>query len=212
MKKSALRSYHDQAANAGWRIQLIPHDDPSKTIWHPTNWYALAGALVFCLGCLGILPGGKFLSWIFWAYVGGGFGFALISLLVAGRARRRGWLRIKAVCLDQERHTDVEGGCFRLLCRFEFQGKTHTVTPVDYWRNFSSKAALRGFLAKTIGEDGTCWLRVNPRNPLQTELATGLAHRLLFGDESVEPQHAADGNQPSRSAPNNAPGAAGSRR
>jgi len=182
-QKSTLRSYQDQAANAGWRIQLIPYDDPLKPKMMETNWGALAGAVVFCLGCLGILPGAKSLGWIFWAYVAGGCGFALISLLLGGRVRRRGWLRIKAVFLDQECNTDSdseEGAYFRLRCRFELQGNTYTVTPANFWRSFTSEAALHRFLTKTIGDDGMCWLRVNPQNPLQTELATGLAHRLLF--------------------------------
>ena len=178
-KKSTLRSYQDRAANAGWRIQLIPHDDPSKTIWYPTNWFALAGAVVFCLGFSGVLPGEKSSDWICWAYIVGGFGFALGSLFVAGRLKRRGWLRMKAVCLDQECRAGADGGSFRLRCRFELQGKAYTVTPADFWCNFNSEAAIGRFLAKTIGEDGTCWLRVNPRNPLQTELAAGLADRLL---------------------------------
>ena len=174
MKKTALRSYQDRAANEGWRIQLIPHDDPSKTMWYPTNWYALAGMVVFGIGFWGLWGRGP--QPIYWMAALGGFGFAALSLPLVGRARRRGWLRIRAVCLDRECH----GGYFRLQCRFGLEGKAYTVTPAAFWRNFNSEQALQRFLGRVIGDDGGCWLRVNPRNPLQTELAAGLADKLLF--------------------------------
>lgn len=41
-QKSALRRYQDQAANADWRMQLIPCADPRKPVRIQTNGYALA--------------------------------------------------------------------------------------------------------------------------------------------------------------------------
>jgi hypothetical protein len=177
VKKSSLRAYQDRAANAGWRIQLIAHDDPSKAMRIQTNWYALAGAVVFSFGFCGAWFGFGGPEQIYYAALAGGFGFALLSVLLAGRARRRGWLRIKAACLDRECH----GGVFRLRCGFELDGRAYTVTPAPFWRNFNSDQTLQRFLGRVIGNDGMCCLRVNPGNPLQTELAGGdLADILLF--------------------------------
>ena len=182
-RKSALRSYQDRMLNQGWRIRFIPHDDPSKPVF-VANWYALAGMTVFCFGFWGLWTGGmgriRIPGTFCVAALVGGFGFALVSLLLVGRFKRRGWLRINAVCLDREWHCDGESWEFRLLCRFELEGKTYTVTPAPYWRTFISESAVGRFLANAIGEGGACCLRVNPRNPLQTELATGLAEGLLF--------------------------------
>jgi hypothetical protein len=175
VQKSSIRSYQDRAANSGWRIKLIPHDDPSKTIWYPTNWYALAGMTVFCIGIVGL--GSRVSEPIQWLVVAGGFGFALLSFPFLARARRRGWLRVKAACLDRECH----GGVFRLRCTFYLKDADYTVTPAPFWREFSSEEILQRFLGKLIDKNGMCWLRVNPRNPLQTEIAAGdIAEKLLF--------------------------------
>jgi hypothetical protein len=182
-QKSALRSFQDRAANAGWRIQLIPYDDPSKPMRIQTNWGAVAGLLVVCIGFWGFWTGGLQRiripkTYYLWA-MPGGLGFALVSLFVAGRFKRRSWLLLNAVCLDRDCRGDFQGWEFRLLCRFELEGKTYTVTPATYWRTFTSEASVNDFLAKVTDRDGTCCLRVNPRNPLETELAAGLADRIL---------------------------------
>jgi hypothetical protein len=149
-----------------------------------TNWYAMAGAVAFCIGFWGLWTGGleriRIPRTFYFAALVGGWCFALASIFLAGRGRRRGWVRLKAVCLDRECRSDGESWGFRLRCRLELQGKVYTVTPAPFWRSFASEDAIGQFLAKAIAEDGTCWLRVNPRNPLQTELATGLADKLLF--------------------------------
>lgn len=175
MQKSSIRSYQDRVANAGWRIQLIPHYDPSKTIWYPTNWYAMAGLAVCGIGFVGL--GSRGLDSFYWLVVAGGFGFALLSFPFVAWARRRGWLRVNAACLDRE----CQGGSFRLRCTFYLKGADYTVTPAPFWREFSSEEALQRFMEKLIDKDGMCWLRVNPRNPLQTEIAAGdIAEKLLF--------------------------------
>ena len=149
-----------------------------------TNWYAMAGAVVFCIGFWGLWTGGA--EWIripgtfYVAALAGGWCFALARIFLVGRGRRRGWLRLNGVCLDREWHNDGEGWRFRLRCGFELEGKAYTVTPAPFWRTFASEDAVGRFLAKAIAEDGTCWLHVNPRNPLQTELAMGLADKLYF--------------------------------
>ncbi|MFN7141800.1 MAG: hypothetical protein ACK4UN_20970 [Limisphaerales bacterium] len=178
MRKSKLREYQDKMENAGWRIKTIPYDDPSKPMIIPPNWYALAG--------LAVLVGG---IWLFlrhkqlvYAWVAlGGFAFICISLLCNALTRRRRWVTVQARCLDME---TAQAGRrewhFRILCRFELDGKNYTVTPKHFWRSFGSNEDLRSFFSKVIGPDGTCFLHVNPKNPLETELiADDVADKLF---------------------------------
>lgn len=175
MGKSKLRALQDYVANAGWRIQLIPYDDPSKPIRMETNWLALVGMLAFIGGVAAALLTRKP------AYAGvsgAGFIFALLGLLLKGRMKRRSWIIVKAACLDREtRKMRTSGGArrvggwtwaFRLICQFDLNGQNYTVTP-SYWRTFRSEESVDCFFAKTISGDGICALHVNPHNPLETE-------------------------------------------
>ena len=184
--KSQLRVLQDHLANEGWRIQLIPFDDPSRPMMIKTNPFALIGALVFvvCL-VLGIVTKNKN-----YAYAAlGGFAFALLAMLFAARGKRRAWKKIAAQCVDREireAHTPMSnndpGGpvwVFRLLCKFSYAGMVYTVTP-EFWRSFATEHGIKEFLNKEIRSDGGCFLYVNPQNPLETELAAGnVAEKLL---------------------------------
>ncbi|MDD5260513.1 MAG: hypothetical protein PHD76_01565 [Methylacidiphilales bacterium] len=184
--KSGLRAFQDRMANAGWCIQLIPYDDPSKPMRVQTNLYALVGVLVFLGGFLLFLQKH---DRIYLCVAVVALGLACLGLLFVGRSKRRGWQRLNAVCIDREhkRCHRIGGGAasggytwaFRLLCKFEFEGTEYSVTP-GFWRSFASEKGLLRFLEKTINGDGICALYVNPQNPLQTEFSGGdLADWLL---------------------------------
>jgi hypothetical protein len=186
MSKSRLREFQDHASNVGWRIQLIPFDDTSRPMMIQTNWYAVIG-MIFFLGGIGFYF--RKYEGIYLGISIGGFCFACAGLLFAGKAKRRGWLRVNAVCVDREIQRvstpgpRAAGGytwVFRLVCKFELDGKEFTVTP-GFWRSFGSAEGLDLFLNKFISGDGACLLHVNPRNPLQTELLTGdITDKLLY--------------------------------
>src|SRR5262245_1025793 len=106
MDRSSLREFQDEMRNRGWRIQHIPWDDPSKPMAIKTNYPALVGALGFLTG-IGVLLYG--LANQREPLLLTGLGAAVASLLLmlaavflAGRFRRRGWVQVRAKCLDRE--------------------------------------------------------------------------------------------------------------
>ncbi len=182
--KSGLREFQDQQANQGWRIQLIPFDGGTQTIAVKANPFALIGALVFVV-CLLLGVRSENGNYVYGAL--GGFVLALLSLLFSGRGRRRGWKKIEAQCVDREirevyaqpRPGEGPTWAFRLLCKFDYEGKNYLVTP-GFWRTFATEHGIRSFLSKEISSEGRCFLYVNPRIPLETELAAGdIAEKLL---------------------------------
>ena len=120
------------------------------------------------------------------AIIGVGIGFPLVNvgILMSYRGKYRDWLRIEAACLDREhrRISGDEGGqtwAFRLFCRFKLLGKEYTVTP-SYGRTYISENGVLRLYTKAITTRQTCFLWVNSRNPLETELSVGrLADFLL---------------------------------
>ena len=180
MTKSSLRNYQDRMANQGWRIPLIPFNDSSKPIMIQTNWFAVLGAIVF-VGGLGLSFHKDDIRYVYAAL--GGLAFALAGIWFVAKFRRRNWVKVEARCMDKDVQTGFNGEgafwAFRLLCTFAYQGKNYSVTPI-FWRGFTSKNSINDFLGKKIQQDGRCFLYVNPKNPLQTELAAGdLADKLI---------------------------------
>ncbi len=172
---SRLRQYQDSMANLKWRIQLIPFDDPSKPMKIKTNRLALVGAVIF-LGGIALHFVRRDIRFI-WVAVSGVV-VMFVGGLLAARERRSGWIMLNAVCVDREirpalmRYGKGITWPFRTLCRFKYAGNDYTVTPM-FGTSFASEEATANFLNRTIGPDGTCRLRVNPRNPLETELVGG---------------------------------------
>lgn len=178
MRKSKLREYQDAIDNAGWRIKTIPHDDPSRPMLFPANWFALAGLAVL-LGSIWFFFREKKQAYLWVA--AGGFVFMGLSVFFVSLSRRRHWMSVQARCIDRE---TAQAGRrewhFRLCCQFELAGKTHTVTPKAFWRSFDSDDDIQRFFSKVIKPDGTCYLHVNPKNPLETELmANDILDKLL---------------------------------
>ena len=170
-----------------WRIHLIPYETFSyKRAWQ-SGWAAsatgsclsLGGVLLFVGGIIYFFAVKKMAGLI----IGFGIGFPLVNvgIIMSYRGKYRDWLRIEAACLDREhrRIYSNDGGdsggytwAFRLLCRFNFLGKDYTVTP-SYGRTYISENGVLRLYAKAITTRQTCFLWVNPKNPLATELSTG---------------------------------------
>lgn len=162
-----LRTYREEFAGRGWRIQEIPYRH-SQTVWP----FALGG-LCFIGGVAAMIGSGR--AW--WLLVSvGGLAFGFGGNLVMARVNRSGWIKVDAVCTDREirRVRTGKGGTwtFRLLCHFQHQGSTFWTTPY-YWRAFCSEAGVNQFLENHIGQDGRCFLYINPKEPRQADLAGG---------------------------------------
>lgn len=71
------------------------------------------------------------------------------------------------------------GWSYRLLCAFDFEGRTYRATPEGYaemrWHMFLSAEAVAEFLDRHIGPQERCRLSVNAHNPRQCRLRQGKA-------------------------------------
>jgi hypothetical protein len=178
----------DKSQNArsesDWRIHYIPYEQSRKAgTVSVGGWVMTLAGLALFLISFAMLFSGLWPAMIVMAPAG--FLLVMFGTLVSNRTKRKDWVRLKAVCLDRE-HKRVWGlgsvgagrissgytWTFRLLCKFELDGREYVVTPW-FWHTFWSERDVRRFYAKAIGEDGTCSLYVNPRNPLETELSVG---------------------------------------
>jgi hypothetical protein len=196
-----LGALGNEMENAGWRIQMIPYEDPA----HPTKrswtgvatWSGMARA-VPVVGVLGFIGGLALATYngdhtkdsiskqTIWGLLfavssfGAMFGIGWLKKC----AESRDWDIAPARCVDRELRrvpmgrfsTGVEtGGRYstwvcRILCQYEYQGKSYRVTPRISWSTFKSEASAREFLEVRISSEGGCRLRVDPNNPLRTEL------------------------------------------
>jgi hypothetical protein len=169
-----LRNLQDNLRNQGWRIQWIPWQEPGK----PEYFYntKLTGFLGFvCLGC--------FLGGIVWMYqfrqlLGlvvalAGLALGILSSFYASWQQRRNWVKVEATLLDVEiqkgylsRSTQRPGVQMvyesRILCRFEYEGQTYTVTP-EVNPVFRTFEAAEEYL---LNQPCTLW--IDPKNPLHT--------------------------------------------
>lgn len=184
-----VRQFQDNQQNAGWRIEMIPFDDPFKPMMIQSNGIAVAGALAFVAG-FALLAGnaGKYKT-IGLGLAAGGFLAALLGLWFKARSSRRGWEVVTARCVDRELkkvqvfangHSSW-GWLWRIVCEYEHLGKEVRVTPVVYWSNFTSEESAVKFMDSHVSPDGECKLRINPKNLLQTELwGQGIKDKLLY--------------------------------
>jgi hypothetical protein len=149
---------------------------------------SLGGVLGFCTG-LGLLmydkekylPLGVVLA-------GGGFlalGGSILLNAAMAKAKRAVWPIVSARCTDQKLRKIAfssgdgvwDGWRWLLTCEINYAGKNYRVTPRVRWSDasqqeepFRSKKRARRFIAQTITSSGDCKLRVNPKNPLESEL------------------------------------------
>src|ERR1017187_1963106 len=188
-----LRLSQDQHLNAGWRIQLIPYDEPSRPMTMNFSgtlpYLPLVSVLGFFIGfgMLGydekkyVIPGCIIMvaSWL----------LGLCGLWLKTRRERAGWDVAPARCVDREllkvwislSHGSSRGWLWRIICDYEYLGIPYRVTPNVYWMNFTSEEAAIKFLDERVSASGECTLRVNPKNPLQTELfGQSVKDKLLY--------------------------------
>jgi hypothetical protein len=180
-----LRQYQEKQQNAGWRIRLIPFDDKSKPMRYETNWFATAGAIGFIIPFILLISGhAKNVEMLLKIAIGSWL-FGLFALWLKARFNRRGWEVGTANCVDRELQKVFTGKGnaweWRIVCEYEFRGEKYRVTPSVNWMSFSSEVAAHKFIAKRISAGDVCQLRINPRNPLQTELfGQGIKDLLLY--------------------------------
>ena len=174
-----LRQYQDEQQNAGWRIKIIPFDDPTKPMF-VFNGFAMLGAIGFCAGVF-LIFSNRAETGLGLKIAVGSLAFALFGVWFKTRRQESGWQEVAGRCVDRElRKVLVEGGkgsgwgwYWRVVCEYEFNGQTLRVTPNVQWMNCTSEANAMKFIQKRIAESGSCRLRINPNNPLQTKLLAG---------------------------------------
>ena len=188
-----LRRFQNERQNAGWRIQMIPYGDSSKPMTPNSD-----GALAFvqAVGVLGFIAG---LAVIFYdqaKYIELGLIIAGLSFLIVSvgfwlkaRSEREGWDVASGRCIDREvrkiltMNQGHSGWTWvpRIVCEYNYLGTKYRVTPTVNWATFALEEAASKFLEGKISPDGDCKLRVNPKNPLQTELfGQGIKDKLLY--------------------------------
>jgi hypothetical protein len=188
-----LRHFQDERQNAGWRIQMIPYDDSSKPMT-PNSSGALA--FVQAVGVLGFIAGVAMVLHDKTKYrepgliiAGISFSIVLVGFWLKARSEREGWDIASGRCIDREIRkvwAAGEGGggwiwVWRIVCEYNYAGIKYRVTPTVNWATFASEEAALKFLEGKISPDGDCKLRVNPKNPFQTELfGQGIKDKLLY--------------------------------
>lgn len=181
MEKPRLREYQDHMENSGWRIALIPFSDPKEPMKFETNWLGLLFMMIFLGSALFFVLSER--SSPDFALTGMGFGLfgMLVSVFIRLRSKYMGWVKVSAKCIDRElklgRDSLGKGYAWswRWLCEYRLGGSTHRVTP-SYWLSWApgntwAKRRATLFGNKVVDHAGNMELWINPKNPLQTEVA-----------------------------------------
>jgi hypothetical protein len=195
---SSMRSLQQTALDIGWRIPLILPGEPGKT-WRPRGSpLPLVGVLMFLGGIVLALALRKERQYLGIVLAVAGIVFAFTSIAWWERARRRHWVRVEADCIDRElgfwNRKNRSGWAWRVVCRYERDGKEYTVTPkihrgfhapsassVDAAGIARKKEEALAFLESCTNERGRMVLYVNPAEPLECDLLDGgTICRLLY--------------------------------
>ena len=190
-----VRQFQNERGNAGWRIHQIPYDDTSKPMIMNLGGIV---SIVPAVGIFGFL-GGLAMASYEQKYENSGLMVAVLSFVVLlcgiwlrARVVRQGWDVASGRCVDRElRKAWIPAGVanagghwgwfWRIICEYEYLGIPYRVTPEVYWASFNSEEAALKFLEERISPNGECTLRVNPKNPLRTELMDqGIKDKLLY--------------------------------
>lgn len=186
---SNIRQFQNNQLNEGWRIQMIPYDDPNKP-----ETMNMSGVLpvMSVIGVLGFFIGIGMVTYNIKRFQKTGLVISVMSFLLAlcciflkkrqEQQERHGWGIVNGICVDRELRKilippagDSPGGSlewvWRIICEYEQLGVRYRVTPEINWTGlYSEKEALK-FLEERILPDGRCTLRINLENPLQTMLS-----------------------------------------
>jgi len=178
MNKSLLRQYQDLAEAKGWRIAMIPYDDPTKAMKHDTNWPSLLFMVIFMASTILFVVADTLSRDIALMGIGGGLLGMFISVFIKMRLKYKHWVKVPAQCLDRElqvgRGSKGYAWSWRWLCEYQLAGSTYRVTPT-YWLSWgpgNDRAKRRAIsFGKKISDDtGNMELWINPENPLQAEV------------------------------------------
>jgi hypothetical protein len=169
--ESRLAACRDHAEEWGWRIPPIHPGDPAGIRYRVGPVWALLGSGAIVLGvyielappvALGaVLHAGLMLAL-------GGIAFIMLSVGIHARFRRRHWVLVSAKVLDRELRlaatSDGRVWCWRLLCRFELDGRDHEVTPtIDFSAASSSTVATTRSPRPSTSSAGSCIAPVRAR-------------------------------------------------
>jgi hypothetical protein len=191
-----VRQFQNERENTGWRIQMIPYDDTSRPM---TMNLSGVLAIVPAVGALGFISGLAMATYNQTKYgrsgliiTGLSFMATLCGIWLKARGERQGWDVAPGRCVDRELRkvwipapVGSSGGSWgwlwRIVCEYEYIGIPYHVTPEVYWANLNSEEAALKFLEERISPNGECMLRIDPKNPLRTELLDqGIKDKLLF--------------------------------
>jgi len=193
--QKTLRDLQDRARNTGWRIHWIPWQAPGK----PEYVYNTPLTLVTGFGGAALFLGAA--SHVFFPIFRSsgnsdpspeeiylivflavcGLAIILLGRFYAAFKRHFDWQRVTARCVDREiqERSGYQGGDrvagweYRLLCTFDFNGRSYEVTPEpSYLVAFNSQSKLEQYLEERIQPNGTCKLWIDPSNPLHAMFHT----------------------------------------
>jgi len=101
---------------------------------------------------------------------------------VMAKAKRAVWPVVSARCIKQTlenriNHEERDVWFWELLCEMEYKGKTYQVIPHVRWSDasrgpnpFGTEAKARKYIRKIVSQNGQCRIRLNPQDPLESEI------------------------------------------
>ena len=177
--KNNLKKWQDTARDAGWRIKFIAWQDRLEMVYNTpfTIFTGFGGALLFFASITLVMVKG-FPTW-YLGFAGFGIFMGIMGRFYAAWHKYHRWPSVTAQVLDKEiRDFQVPKKgmvgmrtiwSFRVLCEFNYQGRTYQVTPITTnIMDFRSKSALEKYLEETITLSQTCTIWINPDNVLQS--------------------------------------------
>ena len=94
--------FQDERENVGWRIEMIPFDDPFKPMMLQSSAFASVGALALLIGFILLAYNANKYKMIAVWLVAGGLLMALFGLWFKARKIRKNWEFVTAHCVDCE--------------------------------------------------------------------------------------------------------------
>jgi hypothetical protein len=178
-----------------WRIKRIPHEE-AKAQGIVSFLPAIGGVgfiMAFSMLLLILISRMRILARFYHAalaFSAAGLFVLFMGLWLMARQKRRGWKIVYGRCVDREikqvysPNGEHSGWVWdlRIVCEYEFGGKTYRVTPKVGWSTYATEKEALKYLEKRISPTGGCKLGINPNTPLQAELlgSRGIKEMLLW--------------------------------